>query len=791
MRAVLALAMLLAVAPVAAAAQALRVQSGDHADFTRLVLTIGAERAWDLRPTGDRRWTLSVTPAAEGFETARVFDLIRRNRLADLLVAEDLTLVLACACDVTGARHQGQYLVIDILDPDPDAVTDPVPAGALAAVPEDASGPASAEAAARRAAAAEALPNLSALLTAPAAMPIIARRPVADAAPSGAPAPVAEAAPDTAPDASPDAAPVDAAAPNPRLAEAAEIMAEQLARAAAAGLLDAALDQPMTIGDPTGARPVADAGAEVASGEPDAAPLTPAPSPAPAPASAFSSAPAPASAPDIAGIPTGFPPGIPTGFPPGALPIHAQNAHDLALRLDLPIGREHPPGACTGTAIDVRDWSDGHGLDQGLGALRLALYDERDALVAEGALALARHYLHHGFGAEAAYWLRQLPEPPLDLLQIAAVVDGDPATGFPAVEAPSECTPGELLWRYLAGAVPAVLGEGDVAGLQRAYGELPPVLRDLLGPRLATRLMEDGQAAAAMNVRDALHRGGRIDANALTVLDLSLGLRPDAPAAATRAAFDAALQRDGGDPAAIMAQALAFDRETGQMPDPGRITAGEALLRETPPGPLSDPLWMEVLLAQAAIGEIDAALRMLDDPDRGAETHAAALTALIRDRVAASDTAALLILAHSHGAGWRPQGSEAGRAQVAAISALRAEGLFAAANILRDVRRPLVLPAPEPAPATPETEAALAWQDGDWDRLGTLGSGPHAEVARRMAGLEVTPTAAPDAAADATPAGTPAGSPAVPDLAALSATLADSRTLRATIADLLARPALP
>ncbi len=750
------LAVLLAFA-APATAQTVAVQSGDHPGFTRLVLSIGADREWELEAQSDTEWTLSISPPIDRFDVSRSFDLIQRTRLSDLTGDDSLALALACACGVTASRYQDRFLVIDITDPDPNAPQ-----------PE----PASPELDATRAAAAAALPDLADLLAAPSGLPAI--NPLPEAA-AGLFVPLAE--PQTpAPDAS----------PNPRLAEAAEIMAEQLARAAASGLLDASLGQPMTLGDP-------------------------APASAPAPAAIATPDPAPHAGTDLAAAETADAPHIPdepggpaeTGFPAGPLPIRAETGLDAALQLTLPIGPPRDETGCQGTPFDVRDWASGNGFDQELGALQLALYDERDVLSPENATALVRHYLYYGFGAEALYWLDQIDAVGAidgaseDLRSIAAMVDGAETAPFPAIETPEACSPGELLWRYMAGAVRGELGEDDTATLQRAYGELPSGLRDLMGPRLARQLAADGHDSTARNIRDALQRGGRIDPATLGRLDFDLGIAPATSDEETRLSLAETLRDDGGDPVSAMAHALAFDRSIGQLPEAARVVAAEALLREVGDGPETASLWHEVLLAHAALGQIDRALGMLDYPAREGAVRARALTDLIAERVAVGDTAALVILAYTHGAAWRPEGSAAGRIQVQAIAALRAEGLLEAAQILRDVRQPLILPAPDAPVAEPQDDLATAWRDGDWTLVAEGADGPHADIAARMAALdaanapepatdETGPAPAPDETAPA-----PIADPSAPDLDALSATVTDSRALRAAVADLLARPALP
>lgn len=699
-------------------AQTIRVQSGDHQGFTRLVLPIGADRDWELEQQSNEQWTLSLSPTVDGFDTSTAFNLIQRTRLANLTSDQTLSLGLACACEVSSFRHDNRFLVIDISDPDPNEVTAAAPADDLAAQ--------------AREAAAAALPDLADLLQEPADLPEVT--PLAP--PESSPQPILPQTND---------------APNPRLAEAAQIMAEQLARAAASGLLDVALNTPMTIGDPmNGALP---------------SPVIPTDEEAPIIADD-----------EINSETAQAPPAATITTPEGPLPIRAETAFDTVLQLELPIGPPRAEASCDGAPFDLAQWSEGGGLHQGLGSLRRDLYDERDVLTPDGAIALAQHYLYYGFGAEAAHWLNQLPDPPETLLRIAALLDGAEIQPFPRVETTEDCSDGELLWRYLAGALSNTLEAADTAAIQRAFSTLPPELRDHTGPDLARQLVAEGYAGTARNIRDILHRGGRFDTAALQLLDLDLGIALETSADQTQQILAEALRDDGGEPANVLAHALAFDRSTGTPPNPTRLVTADALIREIGDGPQTDDLWRETLLGHAALGQIDEALNRLGDPARSDDVRAEALTELIAERVAVGDTAALVILAYTFGRDWRPEGSVAGRIQVRAIAALRDEGLFEAAQILRDVRRPLILPAPEQPASEVQDPAALAWNSEDWSRLAETGTGTHADIASRLAQIQD---------------GQPAPIQGPPDLNALAETVSDSRALRSAVADLLAQPTLP
>ncbi len=798
----------LAAAPAApAAGQVLRVEAGEHDGFTRLVIPIGADRDWTLEPL-DATWRLDLAPPVDGFDLSRSFDLIPRTRVAEL--AQDgssLSVRLACPCGIEAFRYRDRFLVLDVAETQ---------------VPE-ADGPAAARSRTRRNAerqeTAAALPDLARLLTA-------RRDPGFDpnagavAAPEG-PFPQG-VGPETE---APIARRVDHDGPPPTavprqadvdLEEAARIMAEQMARAAAAGLLDAAPGRPLQDGDPM----------------PSAAPPVPAapePAGAPSPSSAIPpagqilrpeahppaapAATAGATAPERGPVESaGIPPAAPSGrhetdgaaltampdevvrdrdepSPPPA--IRARTAFDLALSPLPDPGAEQTRLACTGDATGMAGWSDGP-LHDGLGALRRAVFDDRDRLDRAATISLARHYLHHGFGAEAIFWLSQLPEPPADLLALGRLIEGFGQDAYPLATDPARCSDEEFLLRYLSGAVDGSLTQGQADRLQLAYAGLPEALRHRFGADLARRLAADGRTGTARNVRDMLERSGRTPAEVL-VLDLDLGASAGTSPADTaevdraRRILSGAIRDDGASPADTMAHALALDRSAGRRPDPVRVTAAEALLRETPVGRTSDRLWHELAAARARMGQVDTAIAMLRSGrgTRDAEVWQRALTEVIADRVASEDTAALLILSHLFGTRWDAGGSEAGRIRVAAADRLRTAGLGEAAALLEANGPGLVLPS-RGTEAPGGRTAEEAWADADWAQAARLHTGAPAEVARRMADRAAARASlAAEPGPDASAPGL-AGSGGPVELEAIAAALEDTRVLRDAIVDLLA-----
>ncbi|MCA0870523.1 hypothetical protein LCL97_06790 [Seohaeicola saemankumensis] len=108
-----------------AMSQALIARSGEHDDFSRLVIEIPAGTQWSLTQQ-DRLARLKTNLPDVRYDTGQVFQRIPRSRLSNLTQAragEPLEMELSCDCPVFGFVQSERYLVIDIKDPAPSTVT--------------------------------------------------------------------------------------------------------------------------------------------------------------------------------------------------------------------------------------------------------------------------------------------------------------------------------------------------------------------------------------------------------------------------------------------------------------------------------------------------------------------------------------------------------------------------------------------------------------------------------------------------------------------------------------------
>lgn len=104
--------------PGSLSAQSLPVKSGEHGDFTRIVVTIPDGASWSLaRGQEPRTYRLDVGADGISFDTSTVFDRIDRSRISALNAetgGSNLRFELSCDCVATGFLHQEDMVVVDV-----------------------------------------------------------------------------------------------------------------------------------------------------------------------------------------------------------------------------------------------------------------------------------------------------------------------------------------------------------------------------------------------------------------------------------------------------------------------------------------------------------------------------------------------------------------------------------------------------------------------------------------------------------------------------------------------------
>jgi hypothetical protein len=588
-----AVAGMLAIAAAAgAAAETIRVRTGEHPGFTRIVIETAPGTAWRLGRDA-RGYALDLAlPDGPELDLSGAFDRIPRTRVAALAfdaAARRLAIPLACRdCHARAFPHPRGWVVIDLADGPPpagspfEAPLPPSAAGAAAAarppvppgIDQAPDAPDAEAAAAAAAGSAASLPSwIDALLAPPRAG---ASPPTADPTPGRWP-------PAAGPGGSPAIDALPRSQPAADFAAAEARLARELARAAAQGLVDLAVPLP----------------------DPPAADSAPAPPP--------------------------LPPGDPAGSPPQLDAVSAIDRDAGGRRMSGATAADGAP-CLPDSTFAIEDWGGDEPPAEGIARRRAALLGEFDEPDREAVIDLVRYYLHLGLGAEAAATLRAFgaggPEEAV-LAAMATAVDGGANGVAPNPEASAllaaqaGCPGRASLWAVLAGAPP--LAAGDRRGLVAAFSALPPGLRRHLGPALGARYLEAGDAATAGAILDALARapGDPPPAGALLAARLDLAEAAADPASAAARMRAAAATAPALAPEA-WAAALEAELAAGRL-SPAAAETAAALAVEAGPGPLGQRLARLSIRARLAAGEFATARAALAAAARPPPTPLAAV----------------------------------------------------------------------------------------------------------------------------------------------------------------------
>ena len=286
---------------------------------------------------------------------------------------------------------------------------------------------------------------------------------------------------------------------------------------------------------------------------------------------------------------------------------------------DAPADR---PAECTpDRLLDVAAWSDGTDFGMQIGRHRTALYREFDRPDPGAAEALARLYLHMGFGAEARAILPLTKLSGTERAALVAMSDildrvGTPAPddrhGFrpdaePAFAGQTGCPGAAALWAVLEGLSPKT-AQIDTTAVRRAFQSLPLHLRRHLAPDLVARLRGARHDAAAADVLRAVKSLTPAPSTALDLARAEQAMAEGNPEEA--APILAKIAADGG-PEGPQALAALIETQVaaGRPIDTQTAALAASHAREYRDQPLGPRLRRAHVLALTGAGELDAALQ--------------------------------------------------------------------------------------------------------------------------------------------------------------------------------------
>lgn len=147
-------------------------------------------------------------------------------------------------------------------------------------------------------------------------------------------------------------------------------------------------------------------------------------------------------------------------------------------------------------------WGDGRSFFDQIAEARATLVNEAGAVEETAVVALAKLYLHFGFGREAIQTLRldgAQSQKRQVLHTLAAILDGDRIAGVP-LNGQVSCPSDVALWAMLANEDPPFDAQVDRVAALRAFKGLPGPVQDAVGARLSERFLQIGDLDAASQV---------------------------------------------------------------------------------------------------------------------------------------------------------------------------------------------------------------------------------------------------------------------------------------------------
>ena len=494
------------VLPGLARAETIGVRSGDHNGFTRLVIQVETGEDWRV---GRVDGGFEFRPGRDdiSYRLDRVFDRIARSRIADVRDLGDGRLYLAvdCACHAAVDELADGQVVLDIVagsarEPGTgtDAILPPlvvVPQEHRATAPEipaqvvlPSDPPRKPVVVSDRAGLPLTLPRIGPPFTLSGRGP--ASAPARPAAVVGQESPGQEAEETESPESAPTSG--NSLLPEPvdpdrqaRIAQTETLLLEQIARAAAQGLLDADMSEVEQ---------------SVAKASPQAVDEP---------------------------APPAFERPLPPVAPRGHVAVET-GVDRAASERDTRYDETDEGDACIDPSyFDISSWG-GHvvnGTD--IGAYRSHIVGEFDIADGAGVTALARNYVYITFGAEAMALTRRYPESverPDLLYAMAEVMDRGQATAAADLVDQMACAGATALWATLAQPTlrPGQTIKRSAVALE--FSALPAHLRRHLGPGLADTLLASGDRETADLIRASIARASITHASDYSMLSARFAL---------------------------------------------------------------------------------------------------------------------------------------------------------------------------------------------------------------------------------------------------------------------------
>lgn len=465
-----------------AEAQTIVARSGEHDEFTRLVMRIPDNVDWSLTQNG-RMATVNIASATAVFDTRSVFSLIPKERVMDVRQngpGQPLRIDLGCDCVVEHFQQANGYLVIDVRDSNGVELPGSLPfaGGALPLiVPSQTYG---FNLGANNIATSQFALDINNLNLSGASASTVRSLPLSDAHET-------------------EVAKVEAQVKKDAQEASQEALDESNADSEAAGLFDLEEGRRTALVNDTEARLLQQIGRATDQGliqlEDELEPT------------------------DLID-PLGN-----SGRPMDGLPnVSVTSAVDRETGL-LAVRRaaEKETSHCLrNSRVAVHKWHHAGGFDSQIGRLRSQMLGEFDQIDPDTVEQLAQTYLYFGFGAEAIAILQLLPERRMKpekrdvMISLAHIMDGTELPLNNVFAGQQSCEGDVAFWAAMAAN--NVKKSADTDAMQQAFAKLPAHLRRHLGPRMSKIFAEAGDPHVA---KVALRSVDRISEDSVPDMNLA------------------------------------------------------------------------------------------------------------------------------------------------------------------------------------------------------------------------------------------------------------------------------
>ena len=547
-------------------AEVIKVQTGDHPGFTRLVLAIPAGRDWRLGRQGNG-YEIESGDATDSFDLRSAFDLIGRDRLAGLTTEVHrgrLNLTLACLCHATATRWQTDWLIVDIVDgPAPpaspfemplDRLTEPMVADADSA-------------------------SLDGFAIAPfagklAEFGLVPANPVAEKADDTLILPLVmigqsdvalPAMIPTSPPIPTDNAPSELSENNEQIGAAEQAIIESFARAASQGVLDvAAAPVPMAKPEDPQDQPAHETDDHMADTHMSAGTLD-------------------AQLHPLNAKPNSLLQFVLQPLDPDQPGITSHTSFDQNLPPVQPLDASTATGdRCLDSALfEMEEWGDERDFSTQIGEKLSALTTEFDVYPEGSVEALVRNYLYFGFGREALQALKLDGSDSQQRRVMAAMAHVTDQESDPSglLESQLGCATQAAIWTTLSRRTLVGTTAVERAAATEGFRTLPSMLRGHLGVQFAQILTNFGDTHTADSVLNSAREHVTADRPETDIAAADIALVTQGSAAAIPALEAIAAEDIRLTPAALV-QLITLTLDDGQELDPELISLADSMIFE-------------------------------------------------------------------------------------------------------------------------------------------------------------------------------------------------------------------